>query len=158
MLFSKYYIPFKLPTTIYQQQYWLLILLCFISCSKYGFFTDFMDLVIFLSSSTSLSLSSSSSSSSSWSSTRCLCYEKTKDSSTANSPDSAIQRFYFFLPVYFLLLKVIQHPFTSSSSSSCQFYTFLHLSFNNVFQKAVLLQGVTKHNVCVVQHTNHVFQ
>ena len=49
----------------------------------------------------------------------------------------------FSFPVSSLFIKVIQQTLTYSSSSSRHFYSSLHLSFNNVFQRAVRVYDVT---------------
>jgi len=51
-----------------------------------------------------------------------LSYDKSKASSKAGSPHSAIQSFLFQMKVSSPFLKVIQWLPTSSSSSSCHFY------------------------------------
>ena len=59
------------------------------------------------------------------------------------SPLSAIQSFLLQMRVSSPFLKVMQQLLTSSSSSSCHFYSAFYLSFNNLLQKAVSTQNVT---------------
>ena len=70
-------------------------------------------------------------------------YDRSKASSKASSPHSAIQNFLLQMGVSSPFLKVIQQLPTSSSSSSCHFYPPLYLSFNNPLYKAVYTQIVT---------------
>jgi len=72
-----------------------------------------------------------------------LSYDRSKASSKASSPHSAIQSFLLQMRVSSPFLKVIQWLPTSSSLSSCHFYPLLYLSFNNPLQKAVSTQNVT---------------
>jgi len=60
-----------------------------------------------------------------------LSYDRSKASSKASSPQSAIQSFLFQMRVSSPFFKVIQYLSTSSSVSSCHFYLPLYLSFNN---------------------------
>ena len=61
-------------------------------------------------------------------------------SSKATYAESVLQFFLFQIPESALFLKFIHYLLMSVSSSSLP----LHLSFNNVFQKAVTPEGVTK--------------
>ena len=72
-----------------------------------------------------------------------LPYDKSKASSKASCPHSAIQSFLLQMRVSSPVLKVIQQLPTSSSSSSSHFYPNFYLSFNNPLQKAVSTQNVT---------------
>jgi len=56
-----------------------------------------------------------------------LSYDRSKASSKASSPRSAIQSFLLQMRVSSFFLKVIQYLHTSSSSSSCHPYPFLTL-------------------------------
>ena len=58
-------------------------------------------------------------------------------------PRSTISCILFQFPVSSLFRKAIKQLLTSSSSSSRHFYLSLHLSFNNVYYKAVPTQDVT---------------
>ena len=80
-----------------------------------------------------------------------LSYDRSKTSSKANSPHSAIQSFLFQMRVSSPFLKVIQQLLTSSSLSSCHFYPPLYLSFSNALQKAVSTQNV---NILKVKNIN----
>ena len=71
-----------------------------------------------------------------------LSYDRSKASSKASSPHSAIQSFLFQMRVSSPFLKVIQQLPTSSPLSSCHFYPPLYLSFNNPLYKAVSTQNV----------------
>ena len=72
-----------------------------------------------------------------------LSYDRSKASSRATSPHSAIQSFLLQMRILSPFLKVIQQFPTSSSSSSCHFPPPFYLSFNNPLQKAVPAQNVT---------------
>ena len=72
-----------------------------------------------------------------------LSYDRSKASSKASCPHSAIQSFLLQMKVTSPFLKVIQQLPTSSYLSSCYFYTLLYLSFNNPLQEAVSTQNVT---------------
>ena len=72
-----------------------------------------------------------------------LSYDRSKASSKASSPHSAIQSFVFQMRVSSPFLKVIQQLPTSASLSSCHFYAPLYLSFSNPLQKAVSTQNLT---------------
>ena len=72
-----------------------------------------------------------------------LYYDRSKASSKASSPNSAIQSFLFQMRISSPFLKVIQQLPTSSSLFSCHFYPPLYLSFSNPLQKAVSTQNVT---------------
>ena len=72
-----------------------------------------------------------------------LSYDRSKASSKASSPYSAIKSVFFQMRASSPFLKVIQQLPTSSSLSSCHFYPPLYLSFSNPFQKAVSTQNVT---------------
>ena len=72
-----------------------------------------------------------------------LSYDRSKASSKASPPHSAIQSFRLQMRVSYPFLKVIQQLRTSSSLSSCHFYPPFYLSFNNPLQKAVSTQNVT---------------
>ena len=72
-----------------------------------------------------------------------LFYDRSKASSKASSPHSAIQSFLLQMRVSSPFLKVIQQLPTSSSLSSCHFYPPLYLFFSNPLQKAVSTQNVT---------------
>jgi hypothetical protein len=71
-----------------------------------------------------------------------LSYDRSKTSSKASSPYSAIQSFLLQMRLSFAFLKFIQWLSTSSSSSSFYFYPPL-FSFSNPFYKAVSTQNVT---------------
>ena len=60
-----------------------------------------------------------------------LSYDRSKASSKASSPHSAIQSFLFQMRVSSPFLKVIQLLPTSSSLSSCHLCPPLYLSFSN---------------------------
>jgi hypothetical protein len=60
-----------------------------------------------------------------------LSYDRSKASSKASAPHSAIQSFLIQMRVSSAFLKVVQLLFTSSSLSSCHFYPPWYLSFNN---------------------------
>jgi len=75
---------------------------------------------------------------------RSLPYDRPTASSKTSSPHSASYCFYVQFPVPSHFVKVIQQLLMSSSPSFRHFYPSLHLSFNNVFQKAVPRQDVTK--------------
>jgi hypothetical protein len=60
-----------------------------------------------------------------------LSYDRSKASSKASSPHTAIQSFLLQMRVSSPFLKVIQQLRTSSSLSSCHFYPLFYLSFNN---------------------------
>ena len=74
---------------------------------------------------------------------RSLSYDRSINSSTASSPQGAIQCFLFQFPGFSRFLNIIQYLLTSSSSSSCHFQPFFYLSFNNMFQKGSPTQYVT---------------
>jgi len=67
-----------------------------------------------------------------------LSYGRSKASSKASSPHSAIQSFLFQMRVSSPFLKVIQQLPTSSSLSCYHFYPPLYLSFNNPFRRQFL--------------------
>ena len=70
-------------------------------------------------------------------------YRRSKASSKASCPHSAIQSFLLQMRISSPFLKVIQQFPTSSSSSSCHLYPPPYLSFSNPLQKAVSAQNVT---------------
>ena len=72
-----------------------------------------------------------------------LSHDRSKASSKASSPGSAIQSFLLQIRVSSPFLKVVQQLPTSSYLSSCHFYPPLYLSFNNPLQKAVSTLNVT---------------
>jgi hypothetical protein len=60
-----------------------------------------------------------------------LSYDRSKASSKASCPHSAIQSFLFQMRVSSPFLRVIQQLPTTSSLSSCHFYPPFYLSFSN---------------------------
>ena len=74
---------------------------------------------------------------------RILYQDCAIDSSKSISPSKAFWCFLFQISVSSQFFNFIQQLFTSSSSSSNLFCYSLHLSFNNVHQKAVATRDVT---------------